>query len=127
VRRGDDWIRTASYRGDEGGAMRYRTSNGNSGTIGRYGDDLYAGKDGNVYKRTDGGWQTWDNGNWNSVDRGDINRPTPSDTNRQRDSVQQLDRQASQRSMGTQRSMSSQSFQRSARSMPRGGGGFRRR
>lgn len=125
VRRGDDWVRTASYRGQEGGAMRYRTSNGNTGTVGRYGDDLYAGHDGNVYKRTDNGWQSYDNGNWNNVNRQERTQGSTSNINR--DSIQQLDRQQSQRSMGSQRSMNSQNFQRGARSMPRGGGGGRRR
>ena len=131
VRRGDDWVRTASYRGDEGGAMKYRTSNGNTGTVGRYGDDLYAGKDGNVYRRTDDGWQSYDNGNWNDVNRSERTQPsstTKDNLNRDfnRESTQQLDRQQQQRNMGSQRSMSSQNFQRSARSMPRGGGGRRR-
>lgn len=119
VRRGDDWVRTASVRGDEGGAMRYRTSNGNTGTVGRYGDDLYAGKDGNVYRRSDNGWQTLDGGNWSNVDR-------PSGGNVNRDSISSLDRQSTQRSAGNQRATSSQSFQRSRSSMPRGGGGRRR-
>jgi hypothetical protein len=29
--------------------------------------DLYAGKDGNVYRNTGSGWQKYDNGNWNTV------------------------------------------------------------
>jgi hypothetical protein len=129
VRRGDDWVRTASYRGDEGGAMKYRTSNGNTGTVGRYGDDLYAGHDGNVYRKSDNGWQSYDNGSWNSVDRPTGDRPSNTAGNVNRDSVQQLDRQQTQRNTGSQRAQSSQNFQQSARSMPRGGGGggFRRR
>lgn len=134
VRRGDDWVRTASYRGDDGGAMKYRTSNGNSGTVGRYGDDLYAGKDGNVYKRTDNGWQSWDNGNWNNVDRPEARQPSNTNTTRDnlnnnfgnRESVDTLNRQSSQRYSGNQRSYSSNNFSRSRSSMPRGGGGRRR-
>lgn len=125
VRRGDDWVRTASYRGDEGGAMKYRTSNGNTGTIGRYGDDLYAGHDGNVYKRTDNGWQSYENGNWNNVDR-PANTGNRDASSVNRDSISQLDRQSTARTSGNQRAQSSQNFQRSARSMPRGGGGRRR-
>ncbi|HSE41631.1 MAG TPA: hypothetical protein VLH08_12790 [Acidobacteriota bacterium] len=121
VRRGDDWVKTGHYRGQEGGAMRYRTSDGNSGFVGRNGDDLYAGRDGNVYRRSDSGWQNWDNGGWNDVNRGDVNRPTPYGGNRE--STQQLDRQRAQREAGNQRARSSQSFQRSRSSMPRGGGG----
>lgn len=132
VRRGDDWVRTASVRGDEGGAMRYHTSNGNSGTVGRYGDDLYAGKDGNVYRRTDNGWQNYDNGNWNDVNRQERTQATSTtkeNLNRDfnRESAQQLDRQSAQRNMGNQRANSARSFQRSAPSMSRGGGGGRRR
>jgi hypothetical protein len=100
--------------------MRYRTSDGNSGFVGRHGDDLYAGRDGNVYRRTDNGWQNFDNGKWNSVDRGDLNRPTQN-----RDSINSLDRQRSQRSTGNQRYSGSQSFSRGRSSMSRGGGGMR--
>lgn len=132
VRRGDDWVRTASYRGQEGGAMRYHTSNGNSGTIGRYGDDLYAGHDGNVYRRTDNGWQSYDNGNWNNVDRGDRNTSAQArDVNRgsaNRDTFQHLDSQAGQRNYGSQRATTTQSYQRSMGSssgFSRGGGGMR--
>jgi hypothetical protein len=117
VRRGDDWVKTGHYRGQEGGGMRYRTSDGNSGFVGRQGDDLYAGRDGNVYRRSDSGWESWDNGNWNDVNRGDRS------SSANRDSVQQLDRQRSQRNSGNQRSGSSQSFNRSRSSMSRGGGG----
>ena len=35
------------------------------------GGDVYAGADGNVYKKSDDGWQKYDNGSWNSV-----NKPT---------------------------------------------------
>jgi hypothetical protein len=120
VRRGDDWVKSGHYRGQEGGGMRYRTSDGNSGFVGRHGDDLYAGRDGNVYRRTDNGWQNFDNGKWNSVDRGDLNRPTQN-----RDSINSLDRQRSQRSTGNQRYSGSQSFSRGRSSMSRGGGGMR--
>jgi hypothetical protein len=30
--------------------------------------DLYAGHDGNVYKKTDSGWQHYEDGNWSPVD-----------------------------------------------------------
>jgi hypothetical protein len=48
-----------------GSAAAGKTSNG----------DMYATKDGNVYKNTGSGWQSYDNGNWNSV-----NKPTPNST-----------------------------------------------
>ena len=127
VRRGDDWVKSGHYSGQEGGGMRYKTSDGNSGFVGHKGDDLYAGRDGNVYRRTDSGWQNYNNGNWNSVDRGDLNRPATTGTrDYNRDTVNQLDRTRTQREYGNQRAKSSQSFQRSRSSMPRGGGGRRR-
>jgi hypothetical protein len=30
--------------------------------------DVYAGKDGNAYKKTENGWQQYENGGWNPVD-----------------------------------------------------------
>jgi hypothetical protein len=69
VRRGDDWARTARYRGPEGGFAGYRTSEGGSGFVARGENNLYAGKDGNVYRRDKDGWTKYDNGQWDSVDR----------------------------------------------------------
>ncbi len=40
--------------------------------------DMYAGKDGNVYKNTGSGWQKYENGSWNTV-----NQPTPTATQQQ--------------------------------------------
>jgi hypothetical protein len=40
-----------------------RTTVGESGS-----GDLYAGHDGNVYKKTDAGWQNYHNGGWQQVD-----------------------------------------------------------
>ena len=42
------------------------------GTIARVGDDIYAGRDGNVYRKGENGWEQRTDGGWNSVDR-----PTP--------------------------------------------------
>jgi hypothetical protein len=42
----------------------YRTSEGETGVVVRSGDDVYAGKDGNIYRRGDGGWQKYENGSW---------------------------------------------------------------
>jgi hypothetical protein len=121
VRRGDDWVKTGHVRGQEGGAMRYRDSNGNSGFVGRKGDDLYAGRDGNVYRRSDSGWQSYDNGGWNDVNRDNANRGN-------RDSISSLDSQRAQRSAGNERARSSESFNRGRSTMSRGsygGGGMR--
>ena len=40
-----------------------------AGAVKTTGGDVYAGADGNVYKKTDSGWQKYDNGSWNSVQK----------------------------------------------------------
>ena len=110
-----------------------RGPGGNTTTVGgikgqdagalRVGDDLYAGKDGNVYKRgDDGGWDT-------------VSRPEP----RERDRTPQvdrsnLDRERASRAKGNDRAgaVRSGGYHGGARGgargggMPRGGGGRRR-
>jgi hypothetical protein len=84
VQRGDQWVQTAhktnygsgtttsGVRTSEGGGAVRRTGPEGSGTIARTGGgDVYAGKDGNVYRKTDSGWQSWDNGGWS-----DVNKPS---------------------------------------------------
>lgn len=59
VRKGTDWVHSRSARGDKGAAARWQTSRGNQGFAGKtkHGD-LYAGRNGSVYKRgSDGNWQ----------------------------------------------------------------------
>ena len=65
VTQGNDWARTAHVTTANGGTAGYRTSDGGAGRV-VYGpqgaagvaktanDDIYAGKDGNVYKRDPG-------------------------------------------------------------------------
>ncbi|MEW6368394.1 MAG: hypothetical protein AB1714_27515 [Acidobacteriota bacterium] len=119
VRRGDDWVRSAHYTGSEGGAMGYRTSDGNRGLVGYKGDDLYAGRDGNVYKHTDDGWQKYDNGNWAGVQKPARPEAVPATTaTRQldQDTFNQLDRDQFRREEGTRRTQKSQSWE--ARTRP---------
>ncbi len=69
VQRGDDWVRTGHASGEQGKIAGYRGSDGSSGFVGRdENNNLYAGKDGNVYKRDESGWQQYNGGDWNSVD-----------------------------------------------------------
>ncbi len=84
VRRGDDWAQTAhvqnyrqgtttrAARNDDGaGAITRSDRGGSRSTIARTeGGDVYAGRDGNVYRRTEGGgWeQSNGSGGWNPVD-----------------------------------------------------------
>ena len=61
-------------QGSGGGAAIGGSRNGgSSGFVGKTGGgDVYAGRDGNVYRNPGNGWQKYDNGSWNSA-----NRPTP--------------------------------------------------
>ena len=74
VQRGNDWARTARVSGQQGTIRGVRTSGGNSAFVGRgEGGNVYAGRDGNVYRRDPSGdWQQWggrDNG-WQGADGG---------------------------------------------------------
>lgn len=70
ISNGDDWVR-AGYRSGPRGSISGIEGSGGAGAIhaeGRFGNgitvardrdgDVYAGKDGNVYKKTDDGWET---------------------------------------------------------------------
>lgn len=53
-----------------GGAVGVNRNGGSGGFAGRTaGGDVYAGRDGNVYRNTGNGWQKYDGGNWNNVNR----------------------------------------------------------
>ena len=164
VQRGNQWATTSRVtsnvtgqttrvtRGSEGGAAATRAGPQGTGGVARTaGGDVYAGRDGNVYKKQGGNWQQYDNGsgNWNTVDkptqqqRADA-QARASDAKSQRatsaDSatVGQLNRDSAARAEGAQRtrdastsgarSGSSGSYQPSggARAAPRSGGGRRR-
>jgi hypothetical protein len=60
----------SSSSGAKGAAVSGAGGN-NAGAVKTSGGDVYAGADGNVYKKTDSGWEKYDNGSWNSV-----NKPT---------------------------------------------------
>jgi hypothetical protein len=69
VERGSEWARVTARENVAGGSsLRWNTSNG-QGFIreGRRGD-IYAGRDGNVYRNTGDGWQRFDGG-WQDVGR----------------------------------------------------------
>ena len=67
-----------SRRGPDGG-----------GFVGKGGENVYAGRDGNVYRRDgSGNWSKWDNGSWNNVqkpDRDSLRDSMMNDNARQRD------------------------------------------
>jgi hypothetical protein len=163
VQRGDDWAQTSRVtnratgtttrvtRGDDGGGAITRNTPGpGGGGVGRTeSGDVYAGRDGNVYRNTGDGWQRYGgDGNWNNVDR-----PQPVDRNGAAagtreaggglspETRDQLSRDRAGRTDGTTRTRDLGSVQRGgttnrgagtyrpngggARSVPRGGGGFR--
>jgi hypothetical protein len=139
VTRGDQWATTSRVtnnrtgattrvtQGSGGGAAVTRNGVANNSGVARTGSgDVYAGRDGNVYRKQEGGgWQQYGGGgDWNSAQQ-----PNP----QERD---QLNRDSAARAEGAQRTNSgnaarstgSSSYRPSTatRSAPRGGGGRRR-
>ena len=84
VQRGDQWATTARYTNNvTGKTTRVTRERGRRRAISRTGaggdavartgsGDVYAGHDGNVYRKQGDSWQKYGDGGWNSVDR-----PTP--------------------------------------------------
>jgi hypothetical protein len=79
VQRGDQWASTAHVtnaatgaqtgvaRTSQGSAAVRRGPTGTTGVARGSSGDVYAGHDGNVYKKSGDSWQKYDNGNWNTV------------------------------------------------------------
>jgi hypothetical protein len=130
--RGDQSLTTRSVRGDQGTLIGYETGSGEQGVIGRSSEgDLYAGKDGQVYKRTEDGWQQHGEDGWNPVevpderaaqiDEARANATERRDTAAQNRGLQSVDRQAAQqRAQQAQSSFGSRDFAQTYGS----GGGF---
>jgi hypothetical protein len=158
VQRGDNWATTSratnrmtgtttrATQGSGGGeAVTRRGPQGTSGIAKTANGDVYAGRDGNVYKKEGGGWQQYDNGSggWNNVQATEQQRQQAqqraTETRSRADSatVGQLDRDSAARAEGTQRTSSQGTSSRSGSSSyrpttggggrSRGGGGGRRR
>ena len=146
VRRGDDWATTKRVTNNvTGNTTRVtRTSDG----------DVYAGRDGNVYRKEGDGFQKYENGSWNNVDRPATpeqrpqgqNRPTqtggqsqrPATSSWDQNTAGQIQRDSAARSDGAQRTNDagrvqsgattrSGSYRPSGGGRPAGGGGGRRR
>ena len=108
--RGDDWARAGHVTTSQGTVAGVRTSNGtggvvatgpggNTGGIVKTQNDVYAGKDGNVYKKdSNGNWSKYDNGNWDPVTP--PNRPSQQPGQTQ---SQPADRRASTNTTGQNR------------------------
>jgi hypothetical protein len=107
VKRGNDWARTARYSDSRGSVAGLRTSEGGAAagfrgdrgrtTVGRTGSgDLYAGRDGNVYRRNEGGgWEKHGKDGWSPAERsGSGQRPevSPATRDRARQAASGVDR-----------------------------------
>jgi hypothetical protein len=82
VTNGDNWAQAQHVTNANGTAASFQTSkgsagagfsgaNGNSGFVAKdaNNNNVYAGADGNVYKKdSNGDWSKWDNGSWTPVD-----------------------------------------------------------
>jgi hypothetical protein len=63
---------TTTITGSGGGEAKSISQGGNRTTVGQSGSgDIYAGHNGNVYKKTDDGWQHYENGGWQGVEKPD--------------------------------------------------------
>ncbi|MXI49427.1 autotransporter [Pseudomonas moraviensis] len=109
--------RGAVYNPNTGNTTQYGGIHGRNGGAARVGDNVYAGRDGNVYKKTDNGWQ--------SVAGSGANRTRPANNNAQ---LQNLNRESAARNLGNQRTHNfNHSSQMMNRSFGGGGGGLHRR
>jgi hypothetical protein len=124
VARGDDWAKTSRYTNNRTGNTTRVTQTSNG--------DVYAGRDGNVYRKQGDSYQKYGDGGWSNVDR-------PTGEQRQqaqdraassewdRNTAQQVNRDSSARAEGAQRTrdasqMSSGASQRSGSYRASGGG-----
>ncbi len=78
VTNGSNWAVARGYSNNNGGGVGgWNTSRGNQGFVGKTANsDLYAGRNGNVYRKTDDGWQKYNDGGWNPVNPPDANSLT---------------------------------------------------
>ena len=117
---------------DQGGEAVVRREDGNRSFAGESSSgDLYAGHNGNVYKKTDDGWSQYGDGGWSTMDQlerehgGNVNRDKLQSSAGQYDR-NQLNRQYNARQSG-QRNYSSYQQQRGSYGGNRSTAGRRRR
>jgi hypothetical protein len=108
--------RGAVYNPNSGNTTQYGGIHDRNGGVAHVGDNVYAGHDGNVYKKTDSGWQSMVQGGATRLDSANTAQ------------IQNLNRENDARSFGNDRF---NSFHDSSRFMNHsfggGGGGFHRR
>lgn len=112
----------AGARSSTGAAVVGGSGNYGSGAVGRTSSgDLYAAKDGNVYKNTGSGWESHNNGSASrtSAQSSSMSRPSSAQ-------MQSLNQDFQNRQRGAAQSHNFQNFQRSGSGGSRRGGGFSR-
>ena len=121
-------------------AAGVNTAYGNAGAVKTSSGDMYATRDGNVYKNTGSGWQSYNNGSWNSANS-QMQQPRSSanaqadqfrNTAAQRAPTQEMSQEFQNRQRGEFQSQQFQNFQRTgegagSRFGGGGGAGFRGR
>ena len=150
VSNGNRTVQTGHVSNSQGTLVGARSSTGaaaiagsgerGSGGVARTaGGDLYAAKDGNVYRNTGDGWQKHENGNWNDFEKPEVQanrsraqaqRTSAGSTSAARPQTQSLNQERQNRQRGSMQSRDFQNFQRSggySSGRSRGGGGFRGR
>lgn len=107
VVRGDDWVHTGRFSNSDGTVRGIETSRGGR-AVSAVGDNrrgfvavddqnnVYAGKDGNVYRRNNDGWSTASRDGWNSVDRSSLQSEQVRAAARERAAGDQPSRQRAQ-------------------------------
>jgi hypothetical protein len=116
VQRGDQWATTSRYTSNvtgattrtaqtsEGGEAIRRSGAAGNTFAGQTGSgDVYAGHDGNVYKKDGDSWQKYDNGGWNNVQQ-----PTQQQREQAQQRASQAGAQAQQRASGLDSSTAGQ-------------------
>jgi hypothetical protein len=145
VQRGDQWAQTSRVtnnrtgnttrvtQGSGGGTAITRNTPGpgGGGAVRTGSGDVYAGRDGNVYRKSGDSWQKYDNGSWGSADRptptgdraaGAANRAGATSSS---STVGQLERDRSARTEGTTRTRDYSSSRSSPSAGARSSGSYR--
>ncbi len=123
-------------------AVGANTAYGSGGALKTSSGDMYAAKDGNVYKNTGSGWQSYNNGSWSSANaQAQQARSSAATTGaaaqqqarssagsaQQRGPTQEMNQEFQNRQRGAGQSQQFQNFQRSGGGFGAGGGGRRGR
>jgi len=103
----DKWTASAHYKNDQASIRGFKTFEGNSTFIAHDENNLYASRNGKIYRRTDDGWQKQQDGNWTDVSR-------PTDPSFQKPSAEKIKKKYPDASnkIASTRDKSSKTYQR---------------